>query len=145
MASRVVEIARLWIGTPYVHQASCRGAGTDCLGLVRGVWRELGGAETISIPPYTADWSEAQGEERLLRGARHVLIEAAQGPVMEGQVLLFRMRERAVAKHLGIVGQGGDEPTFIHAFSGHHVVETALSAPWVRRIVARFDFPEGSI
>ena len=32
--SRVVATARAWIGTPYVHQASVRGAGCDCLGLL---------------------------------------------------------------------------------------------------------------
>ncbi|MGB3409057.1 MAG: peptidase, partial [Jannaschia sp.] len=28
------------------------------------------------------------------------------------------------------------------AYSGHGVVESPLSAPWRRRIVARFEFPE---
>ena len=37
----IVEIARSWIGTPYEHQASCAGAGADCLGLLRGIWRAL--------------------------------------------------------------------------------------------------------
>ena len=36
----VVAIARAWIGTPYEHQASCLGAGTDCLGLLLGIWRD---------------------------------------------------------------------------------------------------------
>ncbi|RDD95564.1 peptidase, partial [Paracoccus pantotrophus] len=30
--SAVVQAARGWIGTPYVHQGSAKGAGTDCLG-----------------------------------------------------------------------------------------------------------------
>ena len=38
--TRIVDLARGWIGTPYLHQASCRGIGCDCLGLVRGVWRD---------------------------------------------------------------------------------------------------------
>ncbi|MDG1118150.1 MAG: peptidase, partial [Flavimaricola sp.] len=33
MTADVVATARGWIGTPYLHQASCRGAGCDCLGL----------------------------------------------------------------------------------------------------------------
>ncbi|MEM1422329.1 MAG: peptidase P60, partial [Pseudomonadota bacterium] len=33
--------ASRWIGTPYRHQASLRGVGCDCLGLLRGVWRAL--------------------------------------------------------------------------------------------------------
>lgn len=44
-ADRVVAEARGWVGTPYVHQASARGAGADCLGLVRGVWRGVFGDE----------------------------------------------------------------------------------------------------
>ena len=35
----IVAEARAWIGTPYRHQASLKGVGCDCLGLVRGVWR----------------------------------------------------------------------------------------------------------
>jgi len=52
------------------------------------------------------------------------------------------MRAGAVAKHLGIASDTGDAPRFIHAYSGHAVVETALSEPWRRRIAARFRFPE---
>ncbi|SEN63157.1 C40 family peptidase [Palleronia pelagia] len=143
MSARIVAAARAWIGTPYIHQASTRAAGTDCLGLIRGVWRDVIGAEPLVPPPYTADWSEPQRSEDLWRAARRHLRDAPPGPPAPGQVLLFRMRDGAVAKHLGIVGQGGETPTFIHAFAGHAVVETALSAPWRRRVVARFTFPEG--
>jgi hypothetical protein len=52
------------------------------------------------------------------------------------------MRAGAVAKHLGIAAETGARATFIHAYSGHGVVESALSLPWRRRIVARFAFPE---
>src|SRR3989338_4143365 len=48
----IVAAARSWIGTPYRHQASLKGAGCDCLGLVRGVWRELYGDEPEAPPPY---------------------------------------------------------------------------------------------
>jgi len=57
--ARIVDAARGWIGTPYRHQAACRGAGCDCLGLVRGVWRELVGPEPERLPPYAPDWAEA--------------------------------------------------------------------------------------
>lgn len=138
-AERIVAAARGWIGTPYVHQASCRGGGTDCLGLLRGVWREVVGAEPVPVPPYTPDWSEAGRREELMAAALRWLepVERA-GP---GQVLLFRMREGAVAKHLGISARMGGGESFIHAYTGHGVVESPLSAPWARRIVARFAFP----
>ena len=59
-----------------------------------------------------------------------------------GDVLLFRMRAGAVAKHLGLQAETGPGATFIHAYSGHGVVESALTPPWERRIVARFALPE---
>ena len=61
--SSIVEAARDWIGTPYRHQASLRGVGCDCLGLVRGVWRTLVGGEPETPGPYGSDWAEAAGEE----------------------------------------------------------------------------------
>jgi len=141
--SPVVEAARGWLGTPYVHQASARGAGADCLGLVRGVWRELHGDEPEPVPAYTPDWGEPGGEELLWAAARRHMRRKALAEMGPGDVLLFRMREGAVAKHLGIHA-GGAPARFIHAYCGHGVVESPLSAPWRRRIVAVFEFPDGS-
>lgn len=142
VGARAVAIARDWLGTPYQHQASVRGAGTDCLGLLRGIWRGLYGAEPEVIPAYTSDWSEPAREELLwAAAARHLGAAGAEAP---GQVLLFRMRDGAVAKHLGISARVGAEASFIHAYTGHGVVESPLSEPWRRRIVARFQFPEGA-
>lgn len=134
---------RGWLGTPYVHQASCRGAGCDCLGLLRGVWREVLGQEPEAVPPYTADWSEASGQERLWQAALRHLRPKDLADAAPGDVLLFRMREGGVAKHLGLQAEICDRASFIHAYSGHGVVESALTPPWARRIVARFTFPEG--
>jgi len=137
----IVHEARDWLATPYVHQASVKGAGTDCLGLLRGVWRAVIGAEPEPVPVYSKDWSEPQGEERMWAAARRNLVERDASNLAEGCVLLFRMRDRGVAKHVGIVSEIGSVPRFIHAYSGHGVVENALSDPWRRRVVACFDFP----
>ncbi|MGH1356070.1 MAG: NlpC/P60 family protein [Thalassovita sp.] len=141
--TQVVKAARGWLGTPYRHQCSTKGAGTDCLGLLRGVWREVIGPEPETVPNYTRDWSEPDGAEELLRVAIQHLRPKALKDETPGDVLLFRMRDGSVAKHLGIAAEVGAAPTFIHAYSGHAVVESPLSLPWRRRIVARFSFPEG--
>lgn len=138
----IVEAARSWIGTPYRHQASLKRGGTDCLGLLRGVWREVLGEEPVAVPAYTNDWNEPQGLEALWQAACDHLVEKSKSDEAAGDVLLFRMRKGSVAKHLGIQGNTGDEPSFIHAYSGHGVLESSLSLPWKRRIVARFKFPE---
>lgn len=137
MRAAIVTAARGWIGTPYVHQASCKGAGADCLGLIRGIWREVIGGEPIAVPAYTPDWCEASGDEALMRGAAALLIPVdAPEP---GDVILFRMRRGAVAKHLGVLA--GERPSFIHAYSGHGVVESPFTPPWQRRVVGYFGFP----
>lgn len=141
-SDRIVTAARGWIGTPYRHQASCRGAGTDCLGLLRGVWREVLGHEPERPPAYSMDWSEPSRDEALWRAAQRHLRPKPIHDAAPGDVLLFRMRDGAVAKHLGIAGRVGAAATFIHAYSGHAVVESPLTPPWARRIVARFSFPE---
>ncbi len=142
--NEVVQAARGWIGTPYVHQASRRGAGCDCLGLLRGVWREVRGAEPEAVPAYTMDWGEPQGHETLFRAAfRHLKLKPLTHEAA-GDVILFRMRDGAVAKHVGIASDIGSQPRFIHSYQGHGVVESPLSAPWRRRIAARFDFGEGA-
>lgn len=141
--ARAVQIARQWIGTPYLHQASKRGAGADCLGLIRGVWRGLYGQEPELPPAYSRDWSEPSGNEVLwLAAARHLRAKQAQAPEAVGDVLLFRMRSGAVAKHLGILASLGPEARFVHAYSGHGVIESPLGAAWRRRVVARFEFPK---
>ncbi|MFT7595406.1 MAG: NlpC/P60 family putative phage cell wall peptidase [Paracoccaceae bacterium] len=137
---RIIAAARGWIGTPYRHQAARRGAGADCLGLVRGVWRDIYGAEPEAVPAYSMDWSEPQGEERLWQAARRHLVEKP-GTATPGDVILFRMRAGSVAKHLGIVVQVGRDARFVHAYARHGVVESPLSAPWRRRIAAVFEFP----
>jgi NlpC/P60 family putative phage cell wall peptidase len=138
----IVAEARSWIGTPYHHQASTKGAGCDCLGLVRGLWRELLGPEPVPVPAYTPDWSEPQGREVLLASAQNVLVAKPVAEAAPGDVLLFRMRARGVAKHLGVVSAIGTAPSFIHAYQGHGVVESPLSGPWFSRIVGCFAFPE---
>lgn len=142
MSERVVTLARSWIGTPYLHQASTQGVGADCLGLVRGLWLALYGQEPEVPPHYTPDWGEFGGQELLMGGAmRHLQLIETDTALLPGQVLLFRMRQGAVAKHLGVLAEAGDMPSFVHAYNRHGVIESPLSGPWRVRIAARFRFP----
>jgi len=133
----ILAHARAWIGTPYHHQASVRGVGTDCLGLVRGIYRDLYGTDGEAAPAYTRDWSDASGEEAMLIAARRHLIEIAPSEAAPGDVLVFRYRQRHVAKHAAILAGA----TFIHAIEGAPVSEVPLIAWWRRRIAGAFSFP----
>lgn len=144
--AEVVALARTWIGTPYQHQASCRGAGTDCLGLLRGVWRELLGPEPEAVPSYTADWAEPGRSEDLLAAAARHLRPVPRSTASPGDVAVMRMRDDGVAKHVGILATAQDgSPTFIHAYSGHGVVESPLTPAWARRIAGVYRFPERTV
>lgn len=134
--ARIVAVARAWIGTPYQHQASLKGVGADCLGLLRGVWREVIGEEPEAMRAYTPGWAELSGEEMLLETAQRHLV--ACDAIKPGSVLIFRFRPHLPAKHCAIA-TGADR--FIHAHDGARVAEVALVPGWRRRICAVFEFP----
>ena len=137
LAQRVVEEARTWIGTQYRHQASLKKVGCDCLGLVRGVWRGLYGAEPEALKPYSADWAEAGGADALLEAARRNFIQKPIADLADGDVILFRWKPAHAAKHLGILVS---EQAFIHAYEGHAVMISALVPQWRSRVAGVFSF-----
>ncbi|QGG89887.1 peptidase [Agrobacterium sp. MA01] len=163
----VLAIAGTWIGTPYRHQGSVKGVGCDCLGLVRGIWRELYGKEPEPVPAYAPDWAERAGEERLIAAAgRHFQAVASFAESRPGDLVLFRFRPHLAAKHAGILAcmasEGGgcdmdaDEArfsaeyapsqpppdAFIHAYEQSAVTLSALVPAWRRRIAGIYRFPE---
>jgi NlpC/P60 family putative phage cell wall peptidase len=126
------------VGTPYHHQASIKGVGCDCLGLIRGLWRELLGDEPETLPAYTRDWGDVTGSEPLLAVARrHLLPLASVDLARPGDMLVFRM-QAGVAKHAGVLT---DDEHFIHAVEELGVTEVALTRWWRRRMVAAFSLP----
>ncbi len=142
-AEEIIALARSWIGTPYEHQASCRAAGTDCLGLLRGVWRDLIGAEPEQLPAYTPDWSEPSRSEDLLAAADRNLVRLIGLDGGPGDIVVMRMSDGAVAKHVGILARAQQgHLTLIHAYSGHGVVESPLTPSWARRIAGVYRFPD---
>ncbi|WP_375463376.1 peptidase P60 [uncultured Methylobacterium sp.] len=140
----VAAQARLWLGTPYRHQASLQGVGCDCLGLLRGVWRGLLGPEPEAAPPYSGTWAEsaAPGADPLTEAAcRHLLPVAeplaAYAP-RPGDVLLFAFRAHLPARHCAIATEAG----MIHAHDRAVVTEVAFTPWWRRHLAGVFRFPE---
>jgi NlpC/P60 family putative phage cell wall peptidase len=135
--SRIIAAARSWIGTPYMHQASLKHVGCDCLGLLRGVWREVVGDEPMIPPPYSPDWAEASGRETLAEAAGALMDAVETAAFAGGDVLLFRWRDGSPAKHCAIASSAG---TMIHAHDGACVAEVAIAPFWRRRIAFAFRF-----
>jgi len=137
-SERVVAAARRWLGTPYHHQASVLGVGCDCLGLVRGVYRELMGAEPERPPAYGPDWAEASGLETLAEAARRHLTEIDPRDAVTGNVLLFAYGAGMPAKHCAIQT---DAARMIHAYNLHPVAEVAIVPWWRNRLRYAFRIP----
>ena len=124
-AEQIIEAARGWVGTPFHHQASLRGVGADCLGLVIGVLREVVGRD-VKPPAY----ARRPDENQLTAGLAEVFARVPRDSLRPGDVLQFAIAGRAV--HLGIYA--GER--FVHALDGVGVVEVTFSGAWPRRVVA---------
>ena len=121
----IVREARSWIGTPFRWQASVRGVGCDCKGLVYGVARELQMPEACSLHARMADYRTVVDEKLLRQGieANFVQIETPEA----GDVLLLRLGRRV--QHLAIYSGFGH---MIHTYSGgpDRVVESEMGRAW---------------
>lgn len=141
-SAAVIAAARGWIGTPYHDQASVKGVGCDCLGLARGIWREVVGEEPFDLPAYGRGWGETGTAEVMADGARLAMIEIDPGLALQpGAAVIFRMRAGCIAKHVGILTEA---ETLIHAYERRGVIEQPLDRGWRRRIAFAFLYPAGS-
>lgn len=130
MGIEAAIVARGWIGTPYHPDASLKGVGCDCLGLLRGVWRALRGAEPEIVPAIAPDWT--MGGERLRDACARHMAAVALADIVPGDVLLFSAMRGGVARHCGILAETGQ--TFIHARRHRRVREDLLAPFWRLRL-----------
>ena len=135
--AEIIAETRSWLGTPYCHQASVKGVGADCLGLLRGVYRALYGGEPVPMPPYAVQ--ARRDEPALLLAAADTYLQRTEAPLAGGQVLLFQLRAGLPPRHVGIAVSS---TRMVHALSGAHICEVELTRWWQRHCVARFTFPE---
>jgi cell wall-associated NlpC family hydrolase len=119
----VAKEAREWLRTPFHWQASQKGVGCDCKGLVWGVARELGFPEAETFYATVADYPRAVPTALLKEGMAAVFDRAED--IQVGDVLLLRVRGKA--QHLAIASGDGRA---IHAQIAPNdwVKETSLRA-----------------
>lgn len=132
----VAAEALAWLGTPYRHQASLRGAGADCLGLVRGIWRAVHGSEAEPMPAYGPDWRDGDGTTLEAAARRHLI--AVAGPPETGDVVLFAMLRHRPARHCGVMVGA---TRFVHAQEHAGVIAVEMTQGWRRRIACVFRIP----
>lgn len=90
----VAAEVELWNRTPFEPNQSCRGAGTDCKGLLLGVARDLGFPEAQSMYGLFNDYRlNKRGKlphELLVEGFTN-LFDRAEDAILPGDVLLLKV------------------------------------------------------
>jgi NlpC/P60 family putative phage cell wall peptidase len=121
----VVAEARTWLGTPFRWQASQKGVGCDCKGLLWGVARELGFPEAESLYAKVADYSPTRPVPSALLKEGFAAIFDPVEDMQPGDVLLLKRGGKVM--HIAIVSS---EDSAIHAQLGSkdHAKETKLRA-----------------
>ena len=93
----IVDIARDWVNTPFVHQGRLKGVGVDCLGLVLGVYLEAGHNVPTEIPRYKTFERPGLLIEKLSEYGDQITDEEAR----PGDVVVFNYAEQP--QHLAIL------------------------------------------
>ena len=137
--NEIVEAARTWIGTPYHNQASLKGVGCDCVGLARGIYREVYGHEPKVNLSYSPDWGDHNGNEEIIAAADRFLEPLELDRLHPGCVILIRLRKHLTAKHCLIYT--GDNRV-IHAFNNNRVLEEVMSDRWWKLVVRAYSYPD---
>ncbi|HYW04999.1 MAG TPA: NlpC/P60 family protein [Gammaproteobacteria bacterium] len=86
VGEQIVVEARSWIGTPYRHQASIKGVGVDCYGLVWGITNAL---EELWTPPRVRRYGEQPSDTMKPICDAH-MIAIPREEIALGDVLLIR-------------------------------------------------------
>lgn len=143
VSTEIVSEARSWLGTPFVHQASKKGVGSDCAGLVRGVLRNLAliPEQYERMFPEGAFAYQRRPDGVTLKRYCDEQLERASPEV--GGVALIRFGKRP--HHLAFFGNyvhGG--LSLIHALGPAFpakVIEHHLDDAWADRLVASYRIP----
>jgi NlpC/P60 family putative phage cell wall peptidase len=135
--AQIVNEAREWLGTRWSHQASLKGVGTDCIGLIRGVARELG----IADPFTTGEALRYLGYGRipdptLLLEACDEYLDRGRGAL--GDILVMRFEREP--QHFALISSLRPR-RMIHAYAqARKVVENGIDALWLSRVVRTYSF-----
>jgi NlpC/P60 family putative phage cell wall peptidase len=141
---QIVDEARAWIGTPFHHQASLKGVGCDCIGLLRGIGRafDLPGSKEIEGNQEFLGYGPDPDPVLLMKGCDLFLRRIGRSELLLGDILLFRTPfSKGEPKHFGVISSM--YPMYIvHSWAGlgSCTVENRVDRSWESRIIGCFRF-----
>lgn len=138
--NKIVRQARIWLGTPFHHQARLKGKGCDCLGLIIGVVDELGLRDGRGQPLAGYDevsYSKEPDGAYLLLKLTALLDEVLIAEAQPGDLALFTVRDNP--QHLAFLTDYEGALGMIHCYAqARRVVEHRLDDDWKSRLVKVF-------
>jgi cell wall-associated NlpC family hydrolase len=66
LRQKVVDEAKTWLRTPWMHEARIKGAGVDCAMFIKEVFVSVGLVPQFDVGSYPTDWMLHRSEERFL-------------------------------------------------------------------------------
>lgn len=132
----IVAEARSWIGTPFHWEASVKGVGCDCKGLLAGVARACGRGEGDSIEALLGGYSRRIDGAALRAGlARLFLPVQPRADWHPGDILQLAVGATRAPVHLALYAGAG---TMIHTYSKGPaaVIEVPLGQVWRAAVVS---------
>lgn len=135
MNNKIIEIAKTYIGTPWMHQGRMKKIGVDCAGLVVCVLKEFG---------YNVNF-DVKGYNRIPEGvnlkniAREFFDEVKFDEIKDGDILLFNILGNP--QHIAFYLKENDIDYIIHSYgdpSINKVVQSRLDSKWRERICGIF-------
>ena len=140
MTNQMIQSARGWIGTRFVHQGRVKKTavhkgGCDCIGFVVGVLNEVGRGD-IACHDKT-DYARVPNGMQLFYELRKVLQQVPDVDMRAGDIALFKFDKNP--QHVGIISETDKQQTLIHCYlQARGVVEHRFDEIWQKRLVAVF-------
>ncbi len=131
---QIVAAARAWVGTPFQHQATLKGVGCDCRGLVVGVAREAGYPVEIAT-----NYSRYPTGQYLMDVCDAYMTRIDRDALRPGDVVA--MTFESDPQHVAIVGDYPGGLSLIHSLARSGVVEHRLDSVWAGRIMQAYRIP----
>ena len=134
-----VAEARSWLGTHFQHQASLKGVGCDCIGLIKGVGLALGLVdydETSDMARPYLNYRLMPDSVKMRQGLATFLVPITIADAREADIYFLAWTKEP--QHVALISDSG----IIHSYSGvGKVVEHSLDKAWRDRITAAYRYP----
>lgn len=133
IAENIVEEARSWKGTPFIHQGRLKGKGVDCAGFIGEVARDAG-VLNVNIPH---DYRPQEDGTAMMRLLSEHLDFIPTEDVRPGDVLALcdeALHDKDIPRHLAFVTEVRAGTIFIIHAAREGVVEHRTNMRWRERI-----------